>query len=37
MRPLSLEEARRLLEATPDDRLEALYILAVTIGMRGES
>jgi len=34
MRPLSSEEAKRLLEATHGDRLEALYVLAVTTGMR---
>ena len=34
MRPLSPEEARRLLRATRGDRLEALYVLAVTTGMR---
>jgi integrase len=34
MRPLSPEEARRLLEAASGDRLEALYVLAVTTGMR---
>ncbi len=32
--PLSAEEARRLLEAARGDRLEALYVLAVTTGMR---
>jgi integrase len=34
MRPLSPEEARRLLEAARGDRLEALYVLAVHTGMR---
>jgi integrase len=34
MRPLSVEETRRLLEAAKEDRLEALYVLAVTTGMR---
>jgi integrase len=34
MRPLSPEEARRLLEASRGDRLEALYVLAVHTGMR---
>src|SRR5215217_792060 len=34
MRPLDTEEVRRLLEATHGDRLEALYVLAVTTGMR---
>jgi len=34
MRPLSADEARRLLEAAKGDRLEALYVLAVTTGMR---
>jgi integrase len=34
MRPLSPNEARRLLEATSGDRLEALYVLAVHTGMR---
>jgi integrase len=34
MRPLSSEEARRLLEAARVDRLEALYVLAITTGMR---
>ena len=34
MRPLSAEEARRLLEAAKGDRLEALYVIAVTTGMR---
>ncbi len=32
--PLSAHEARRLLEAARDDRLEALYVLAVHTGMR---
>lgn len=34
MRPLSAEEARGLLDAARSDRLEALYVLAVTTGMR---
>lgn len=34
MRPLSQEEARRLLEAAREDRLEALYVLAIHTGMR---
>jgi hypothetical protein len=34
MHPLSVHEARQLLEAARDDRLEALYVLAVTTGMR---
>lgn len=34
MRALSPEDARRLLEAARDDRLEALYVLAVITGMR---
>jgi integrase len=34
MRPLSAEEVRKLLEAAHGDRLEALYVLAVTTGMR---
>jgi integrase len=34
MRPLSAEETRRLLDAVHGDRLEALYVLAVTTGMR---
>jgi integrase len=34
MQPLSAEETRRLLEAARGDRLEALYVLAVTTGMR---
>jgi integrase len=34
MHPLSPEEARGLLEAAHGDRLEALYVLAVTTGMR---
>lgn len=32
--PLSAEEARRLLEAARGDRLEALYVLALSTGMR---
>ena len=34
MYPLSAHEARHLLEATQDDRLEALYVLALHTGMR---
>ena len=34
MRPLSPEEARGLLEAASGDRLETLYVLAVSTGMR---
>lgn len=34
MHPLGAEETRRLLEAARGDRLEALYVLAVTTGMR---
>lgn len=34
MRPLSVEETQRLLEAVRGDRLEALYVLAATTGMR---
>jgi integrase len=34
MRPLSADEARRLLDTAKGDRLEALYVLAVTTGMR---
>jgi integrase len=34
MRPLSAQEARRLLTTSRDDRLEALYALAVHTGMR---
>jgi integrase len=34
MRPLSTEEASRLLDATRGDKFEALYVLAVTTGMR---
>ena len=34
MRPLSLEETRRLLEAARGDSLETLYVLAVHTGMR---
>ncbi len=34
MRPLSTEETRRLLRAACGERLEALYVLAVTTGMR---
>ena len=32
--PLNQEEARRLLEAASGDRLEALYVLAITTGLR---
>ena len=34
MRPLSLEETHRLFKAARGDKLEALYVLAVTTGMR---
>ena len=34
MRPLSADEARRLLRAAKDNRLEALYVLALHTGMR---
>jgi integrase len=34
MRPLSPVEARKLLDAARGDRIEALYVLAVTTGMR---
>jgi integrase len=34
IRPLSRDEARRLLEAARGDRLEALYVLAVHCGLR---
>jgi integrase len=34
MHPLSAQEARRLLSTARDDRLEALYALAVHTGMR---
>ena len=34
MRPLTAEEARRLLQAAHGNGLEALYVLAVTTGMR---
>jgi integrase len=34
MRPLSPEQARKLLEAARDERFEALYVLALTTGMR---
>jgi integrase len=34
MRPLSPDEARRLLETAGGDRLEALYVLAIHTGMR---
>jgi integrase len=34
VRPLTAEEARRLLDATRGDRLEALYSVAVAVGLR---
>ena len=34
VRPLSPEQARTLLEVVKGDRLEALYMLAITTGMR---
>jgi integrase len=34
IRPLDAEQARRLLEASCGNRLEALYVLAVTAGLR---
>ena len=34
MRPLSTEEARRLLEQIAGDRPEALYVVALTVGLR---
>lgn len=34
MRPLNSEEAHRLLQEARGNRLEALYVLAVTTGMR---
>ena len=34
MRPLSPDEARKLMEAAQGDKLEALYVLAVHTGMR---
>ncbi len=34
IRPLSLEQVRMLLETARDDRLEALYVLAVHCGLR---
>lgn len=34
MKTLSVEETKRLLEAAKEDRLEALYVLAVHVGMR---
>lgn len=34
VRPLSPEQARRLLEAARGDRLEALYVLVVHCGLR---
>jgi integrase len=34
MHPLSVQEARRLLDTASGDRLEALYVLGVTTGMR---
>jgi integrase len=34
IRPLNREQVRALFEATREDRLEALYIVAVTTGLR---
>jgi integrase len=34
IRPLTLEQARALLEAARGDRLEALYVLALSTGLR---
>lgn len=34
MQPLTQEEAKRFLDAAGNDRLHALYVLAVTVGMR---
>ena len=34
MQPLTQHEARRFLKATQADRLNAIYVLAVTVGMR---
>lgn len=34
IRPLSVDEAKRLLEAAREDRLEALYVLGLTSGAR---
>jgi integrase len=34
IRPLDSEQAKRILEASRGDRLEALYVLAVTAGLR---
>ena len=34
MRPLSPDEARKLIEAVRGNKLEALYVLAVHTGMR---
>src|SRR5215210_5477917 len=34
MRPLTPAQAKRLLEVVREDRLEALYVLAVTVGLR---
>jgi integrase len=34
MRPLAPEQVKVLLQATRDERLEALYVLAVTTGLR---
>jgi len=34
IRPLSAEETHRLLDVARGDRLEALYVLAVTTGIR---
>src|SRR5919112_1921654 len=34
IKPLSEEQVKRLLEAAQEDKLEALYVLAITTGMR---
>ena len=34
IRPLNAEQARTLLDTARGDRLEALYVVAVTAGMR---
>jgi integrase len=34
IRPLDAEQARRILEASRENRLEALYVIAVTAGLR---
>jgi integrase len=34
IRPLSREQAKALLEVAQEDRFEALYVLAVTTGLR---